>query len=198
MGATHLDGLVVGTDGLTLTQSDGTELPVSADDVAEGQFLKRVGAVIVGASGGGGGSPAGAFGSVQFNDSGSFAGANLEITENTVETTDDTLTPLISIPLDDDSCYFIEVRTVGFQTAGAGGAGVGGVHANLAYATLKRTGGGPANLLDSKDNHVTYSDGSPSFAADVSVNNFVFEVQNEPNATVTWKTTAIATKFNST
>lgn len=110
-------------------------------------------------------------------------------------TTDGNFQTALTLALDDNSTYMIEVKTVARRTGGsAGTAGDGG--AFVRRVAFKRTGGGNATIIGATNNDYTARDQATfdqTFAG--STTNVLIRVRGAANNNIDWKLLVRVTKI---
>ena len=111
---------------------------------------------------------------------------SLKVTEAKVETTDATVTTLITLPLDDNASYQIVANVVARRTGGSAGA-VGDGASYRIIGTFRRVSAGSATLIGSLTvSHSAESQGAWNCTLTVSGNDVILTVVGAVNNNVTW------------
>lgn len=113
-----------------------------------------------------------------------FTGSDHVIVTSGIQTTNNTDTTILSIPLEDNSAYWIEVYAVGRRVDNTPLR----IRMEQLQACTYREGGGSATLVGTVNGVVSRSlvAGGYDVSAGVSGNNFIVQVEGDTGETVNW------------
>lgn len=126
-------------------------------------------------------------GILRFKSHVATSGTELNIITASGQTTDASSVPLISVPLEDNSAYWIEASVVGRKLSGSPLR----IRMEVNQACAYRAAGGPATMLGAISNALSRSllAGAYDTTIDTSGNNLLILVQGDTGETVGWSAT---------
>lgn len=114
-----------------------------------------------------------------------FTGSEHVLVTSGIQTTDDSIITILSLPIDDDSAYWAEAYVIGRRTDGGSPFRA---RMQCLQAMVFRQGGNPADRVGTSNNILTRSKSAGSYDCeiDVSGNNLIVTVNGNTAETVSW------------